>query len=139
MKNRIYYWFPVILWAGVIFFLSSKPVAPSSAVDWQDFLIKKTAHVIEYAILYLFVYRAVKNSLSQSLSKTKIALFSLLVVVLYAVTDEYHQTFVFGRTGRLRDVLIDMGGGVPSWLIIVKLLPKAPPKLKNLVQKLQVI
>ncbi|PIU03764.1 VanZ family protein [Candidatus Shapirobacteria bacterium CG08_land_8_20_14_0_20_39_18] len=126
--KKLIYWLPVIIWVSVIFFLSSNPVASASAIDWQDFLVKKTAHVIEYAILFILLYRATKN-----------VLISLLFVVIYAATDEYHQTFVFGRTGKLRDVLIDAGGGVIGWLIIRKLLPKAPLKLKNWAKKLELI
>ena len=126
--KKLIYWLPVVIWAGVIFVLSSNPVAPASAIDWQDFMVKKTAHVIEYAILFVLVYRATKNGL-----------FSLLFVVLYASSDEYHQTFVFGRTGKVRDVLIDAGGGVASWLIIAKWLPQAPQKLKNWAKKLELI
>src|SRR3989338_9153876 len=95
------YWLPPILWAGVIFTFSSMTVTPTSQVYWQDFVVKKSAHLVEYFLFYIFIYRAFKNT--TNISGANIYLLSLAIVVLYALSDEYHQSFTPGREPKLRD------------------------------------
>ena len=88
----------------------------ASTIDLGDFLLKKSAHFIEYFILACLLFRSLKLSFNFSLSKTLI--LGLLLAVLYAASDEYHQSFVAGREPALRDVLIDsVGAGFASLLI----------------------
>ncbi len=110
--SKIRYWLPAIIWMGVIFFLSSRASVRAAAFDPMDFLIKKFAHFVEYFALYQFIY----YGLNKSTSWTKIQkiIISLVLTTIYAGTDEYHQTFVAGREGRVRDVLIDSLGAVVS-------------------------
>lgn len=98
----IKYWIPVILWAGIIFTLSSIPNLESGLE--QDFIFRKVAHVLEYAILAFLLIRAfgVKNK--------KSIIIAAGIALLYAVSDEYHQTFVFGREGSWKDVGINLVG-----------------------------
>lgn len=131
------FWAPVIFWVAVIFTFSSLTTPKTSEFYWQDFLTKKTAHLIEYAILFILAYRGFKNS--TVLSRQKIVLLAFLLVILYAASDEYHQTFIFGREGRVRDVVIDFAGAGMAWLAIWKYLPKAPEKLKNWAKNWQLI
>lgn len=93
MKKLFNLWLPPIAWMGVIFFLSS---LQSTGVGLP---FSKIAHLIEYAVLYALLFRAKKNHL-----------FSGAVSILYAISDEYHQTFVPTRHGLLTDVLIDSLG-----------------------------
>ena len=73
----------------------------------QDFLLRKLAHVFEYFVLTLLIFSAVLKSGQNK----KTALFSAAVFsLLYAISDEYHQTFVFGRSGNITDVFIDSSG-----------------------------
>jgi len=111
MKN-IKLWVPVLIWAGVIFGFSSISINSNAEFSWIDFIFKKTAHVVEYAILYWLVYRAT----TQKGNKTdgRVFLKILIVVVLYALSDEWHQTFVPGREGTLRDVGFDTIGALLS-------------------------
>lgn len=101
MSKRISSWVLVFIWAAVIFTLSSIPTLPKSEIIWWDFLLKKTAHVIEYAILFLLLLRALGK---------KHATLIFIIAILYAFSDEFHQSFVPGRTSRLSDVGFDTLG-----------------------------
>ena len=110
LKKFFFSWFPSILWMGLIFWASSFHSLRASAVAWQDFAVRKTAHFLEYAVLFGLYFRALKNTIK--LSPFRIYLLSFILTFLYALSDEFHQTLVLGRTGMLRDVMIDVGGGL---------------------------
>jgi VanZ family protein len=82
IKKRIWYWLPTLLWTLVIFAFSARPALHASGVDWQDFLIKKTAHFVEYFILAFLVSRSF--SLTTKLSRWQIFALSFLFASLYA-------------------------------------------------------
>jgi VanZ family protein len=98
-------WAPVILWMGVIFFISSIPHL-KSPFEW-DYLYRKAAHVAEYVILAVLLCRAWRGS---GVRAPAYVLLALGTAVLYAMTDEFHQGFVPGRTASALDVLIDSTG-----------------------------
>ena len=138
MYKKIFsFWFPVLVWAGVIFGFSSMPVTPTKEFYLWDFILKKTAHLSEYFIFYLLLYRAIKNTTTFPSKKTMIICWLLLV--LYAISDEFHQLFTPGRTSTLRDVIIDGIGGLISIWFIKQKLPKAPEKLKNWAKNWQIL
>jgi len=56
------YWLPPILWGLIIFSFSSLQVGSSNEIYWKDFVIKKTAHIVEYSILAVLLYRAMIGS-----------------------------------------------------------------------------
>lgn len=105
MKKFLKFWLPVIVWAGIIFALSSIPDLKSGLKE--DFILRKIAHVLEYTILTFFFLRAFSQ---EKLNLGRIIIFSIIFSVFYALTDEYHQTFVQGREGKFRDVGIDIIG-----------------------------
>jgi VanZ family protein len=109
VKTFVFYWLPVVVWMSFIFFWSARPQITTSTVAWQDFTIKKSAHVFEYFILGILVYR----SLIATTNLTKKQAISAAVTwcLVYAVSDEFHQYFTPGRTPKLRDVVIDTVGG----------------------------
>ena len=111
-REKIMLWLPVLLWAGVIFFFSSMAINKPAPFSWADFVFKKTAHVTEYAIFYFLIFRAMSNK-QQSINK-KVFRWSLFLAVLFAFSDEWHQTFVPGREGTLRDVGFDTIGSLLS-------------------------
>jgi len=116
---KIKLWFPVFLWCGVIFILSSIPTLPSPEILWWDFVLKKSAHIIEYGILYFLTYRALtKNFLKQK--NLLFTVYCLLFTLFYAISDEYHQSFVPGRHAKLMDVGFDFLGMLISYLKIKK-------------------
>ena len=73
-------------------------------------MLKKTAHITEYAILFLLVWRAAKSSFKSQVSDHKLLAGVFLFCLLYAVSDEFHQSFVIGRTSTIRDVGFDVIG-----------------------------
>ncbi|MEX2647187.1 MAG: VanZ family protein [Gaiellaceae bacterium] len=90
-------WLPVVAWAGVIFALSSIPGLGTGLGVW-DLVLRKLAHVAEYAVLGLLLARAAA------------VLPAFALGLAYAVTDEVHQAFVAGRQGAARDVVVDAFG-----------------------------
>ena len=107
-------WLPVIVYAGFIFWLSSLPNLESGLE--QDLVLRKIAHILEYAILTFLLLRAFFSTGNQSKTNKTLAL-AIIVAFLYALTDEYHQTFIFGRQGKLGDVGIDTIGILITSLI----------------------
>jgi VanZ family protein len=95
---------PPLLAMGVIFFLSGQP---SDEVDraWWDIALRKLAHVTEYAVLTTLWWRALRG-----LGMRMPLALAMAISLGYAATDEFHQTFVDGRTGTPVDVLIDSVG-----------------------------
>lgn len=79
-----------------------------------DYPVRKTAHATEYAVLAGFVLGAVTTGFI----RWKNVLTAVCIAVLYAATDEFHQLFVPGRSGRITDVLIDGCGALIGTLII---------------------
>jgi VanZ family protein len=101
-------WLPVLLWMGVIFYVSSQPDLPHHPQGLVDVVIKKSAHMAEYALLAGLVWWAWPKEGHRWLDR---ALFGAFVLsVLYGVSDELHQSFVPGRTARWADVGFDTVG-----------------------------
>ncbi len=78
----------------------------------SDFILKKLAHFSEYFILNFLISRALIKTTNLSLKKSLVLAF--VVSVLYAVSDEYHQSFVPGREPRIRDIIIDSFGALTA-------------------------
>jgi len=114
--SLLWYWVPPILWMGLIFFLSSRPDLPHYPDALVDHVLKKAGHVAEYAILAFLYLRA----LSEKPRRIRIQplLGSFVLSSLYALSDEYHQTFVPGRNGDLVDMIIDALGALAALLAI---------------------
>jgi VanZ family protein len=91
-------WLPVVAWAALIFLLSAIPSLNSGLGTW-DTVLRKAAHVTEYAVLGVLLWRALGAELP-----------ALAAAVGYAISDEIHQTFVRGRHGSPVDVAIDTAG-----------------------------
>jgi VanZ family protein len=72
---------------------------------------RKCAHLAEYALLALLCWLGLRPKDQSPARSWRQAFKALLIVTLYAITDEYHQTFVPTREGSVWDVLIDMCGG----------------------------
>ena len=115
-RPLIYYWLPLLAWMGIIFWFSSQPQPFEMPESWQQELVGKAGHMIGYAGLSLLWWRAL--AAHRSTSERRVLALAFLLTVLYAVSDEYHQTFVPGRSGSLMDVLIDAAGaGIGLWLL----------------------
>ncbi|MFA6004216.1 MAG: VanZ family protein [Elusimicrobiota bacterium] len=99
------WWLPVAAWCLVIFGWSAVPDL-KSGLD-LDYPLRKAAHMTEYGVLFFLTRRAMLGSWSPARTWTGPA---LLFCLLYAMSDEYHQSFVPGRMGLWSDVLYDLSG-----------------------------
>jgi VanZ family protein len=109
---------PVIIWAGAIFLFSSQRSLHSFQLDTLDFIIKKTAHMGEYFLLFFLVHRALNMTHHKNYPANW--LIALIVCIAYAASDEWHQSFVTGRTASLRDVGFDSLGVSIAFLRIYR-------------------
>lgn len=115
--TRYKLWGPVVIWAVLIFTLSSIPTLPKVEIIWWDYVLKKSAHMFEYAVLFFLLVRALtKKKLKKATSK--IFLIAATITLLYAASDEWHQSFVPGRGARLTDVGFDTVGMILSFLLV---------------------
>ncbi|MFD2131978.1 VanZ family protein [Pseudogracilibacillus auburnensis] len=137
-NNKIIAWSAVIIWMAMIFFLSHQPATSSGQLSASitnfliqtitaifpfeiestsfHFFIRKGAHFFAYFVLGVLVIHALKN---------KYIYLAIVICVMYAISDEVHQLFITGRSGEVRDVLIDSIGatiGITVYYLMCKLL-----------------
>src|SRR3989344_2750651 len=123
-------WGPVLVWAGVIFTVSAIPTLPKVGFLWWDFVAKKSAHMVEYGILMYLLFRA-------RLPWHK----ALVYGVIYAISDEIHQSFVTGRSAKLTDVGFDTVGMLTTVQLIKarwrqKWITRSVKQTQNLAAKI---
>jgi VanZ family protein len=106
IPRRLSLWGPVVLWAALIFALSSLPNLGTDLGVW-DTILRKCAHASEYAILAVLLYRAIGRELP-----------AFMIGLAYAVTDELHQAFVRGRHASPFDVSMDAAGLALGLLLV---------------------
>jgi VanZ family protein len=136
-------WLPVALWMALIFagstdlmsaehtsrFLTPflywlKPDISLETIGQIHLLVRKTAHLTEYAILALLFMRALREKETRFWRSAAV----LVVAVLFALADEYHQAFVASRTSSLGDVAIDSAGALLGIVIYRSRHPLFPPR-----------
>jgi len=125
-------WLPTFIWMGLIYYLSSFHNLTASPVGWQDLVIRKTAHFLEYTALVILFYRSFR--LNTKMGIKEVVILSILLTILYAASDELHQTFVTGRSGKIIDILIDSSGAIIGFAVfwrLKKYLPKFLNKIIN--------
>ena len=111
--SRVSAWLPVVVWAAVIFTFSSIPHLGTGLGTW-DTILRKGAHMTEYAILGALLLRALGNETA-----------AFLAAVAYAATDEFHQHFVTGRHASPVDVVIDAVGALAGVLLFERMRSRA--------------
>jgi VanZ family protein len=118
MVQVLWYWVPVVLYAGTIFYLSSQ-LHPEEQLP--SFLLEevsdKVLHAMEYAGLGGLCYRAFRWGMSGQVA-SRALLFAIVTASLYGMSDEAHQLFVPFRESSWLDWLADMVGsviGAMSW------------------------
>lgn len=136
----------VITWMTVIFCFSKDPATVSNeksdfviesltsvGIDvggifgkMSTFIVRKMGHFTEYFILCILLIFALKSKFKMKSNY----IISIVITFLYACSDEFHQLFVPGRSGRIIDVLIDTTGGVLAIVICTIIL-----KIKNIKNK----
>jgi VanZ family protein len=116
MKKFLIYWLPPILWAGGIFYLSSiSGLASDMSVFWDVFW-RKLAHATEFGIFNLLLFRALWG---HKMKINKAIILSFILAVLYAISDEWHQSFVPNRECRWQDVAQDSLGAAATFFILL--------------------
>lgn len=136
ISKLVKYWPPVFVWAFVIFSFSARPTMTTTEVFWQDFVVKKTAHIAEYGIFAVLLYRALR---SEGIDKIKAGMWVIVIAAIYGLTDEFHQSFTPGRGPTVRDAVFDTIGATTAIIVIWKLLPKAPKRLTSWGKKLELL
>lgn len=127
LKRTFIFWLPTLFWAAIIFGLSNIPFLRTNLQ--ADFILRKAAHVAEYFILTFLLYRAFKRSFR--ISGVRLFTFPGGIAFLYTLTDEFHQLFVAGRVGCLKDIVIDCAGiaaFVTLAIVLFKNNPQPGPK-----------
>ncbi|WP_018212348.1 VanZ family protein, partial [Desulfitobacterium hafniense] len=125
-------WAAVFLWMGIIFYLSAQVAAQSDELSQgiaerllsvaakafpglnvddiqSNFIVRKSAHFLTYLVLSVLSMNALRRSGIKGMQQIVIAIG---ICVLYAISDEVHQLYVPGRSGQLKDVLLDSGGTI---------------------------
>ncbi len=133
-NKKIVGWILLISWMVFIFYMSSKP--GDKSLSQSNFvyntikcigidldrgftggsivIIRKGAHFLEYMVLYILGC----NILKMYTTRKTIYVYPLIIVFLYACTDEFHQLFIQGRAGKFIDICIDTLGGIFGFIII---------------------
>jgi VanZ family protein len=145
MKSFLKYWLPVLGWLVVTFIGSTNVLSvPNTSRFIVPFLLwlkpgmtheatwgiivvmRHGAHVGEYAILALLMWRALRWSTSISMRMSTMCGVILLACALFAASDEFHQIFVKSRTPSVRDVLLDVAGASLGLLIAASFANRRP-------------
>ncbi|HUC42179.1 MAG TPA: VanZ family protein [Candidatus Micrarchaeaceae archaeon] len=124
-------WWPALVWAAVISAFSTRAFTAENTgsiiipiLHWMfpgfspdtlsviHYGIRKCAHFTEYFILSWLILRGIRGD--NKVTHVQWALLTIALVTGYAALDEFHQSFVPGRTASPRDVLIDMSGGIAA-------------------------
>ena len=121
MGQVLWYWVPVVLYAGAMFYLSaqSNPQEKLPSFLFEEFS-DKVLHAVEYGILGLLCYRAFRWGVGGQVASHAL-LFAIVTASLYGITDEVHQFFVPFRESGWQDWAADTIGatiGALSWRFI---------------------
>ena len=103
--KRLSLWGPVVLYMGIIFFVSHQPevTIPAGLSD-------KQSHSLAYTLLGALMVRALAGGLGGRIS-ARTAVLGILFTTLYGASDEYHQMFIAGRSSEMYDLYADAVGG----------------------------
>jgi VanZ family protein len=139
MTSVLRYWVPLALWMCLIFSASADTqstartsrflepflrwLSPDISVEMIGLVrlaVRKSAHAVEYAILAWLVWRALRRPTRNDRRpwSWRLAGSVLVLLILYAISDEWHQAFVPNRTGSVIDVCIDTAGGLIGLTLI---------------------
>src|SRR6266581_5114086 len=136
MKSFLKYWLPPFIWLGVIFVGSTGVMSAEQTsrflvpfLRWLDpqisfatiaaihFALRKLGHLTEYAIFAALLWRALRCGTCLQAKMSIFFLLAWLAAAIFAVTDEFHQTFVPSRTASPIDIMIDICGAMIGLII----------------------
>ena len=131
LPRFVRYWMPAIVWMALIFFGSTDILSAEHTsrflvpfLRWVDpqisfamlntiqFGIRKLAHLTEYAILAMLLWRALRSGTRGQMKMSILFLIAALGCAIFAASDEFHQSFVPSRTSSPTDVMIDVCGAL---------------------------
>ncbi|HOR02277.1 MAG TPA: VanZ family protein [Candidatus Woesebacteria bacterium] len=111
---------PAFLWMGLIFYLSSRQTTGIGGSSyWARFIILKSFHIIEYAILYVLLFLGFNQPS-----------LSAIIAYIFGISDEIHQSFIPGRTAKFSDTLFDLFGIFIGFLVVKFLIIPLSQKIK---------
>ena len=117
-ERRILVWLPAVAWAALIYFISAQPKEAFERLGLPSLLVFVGGHLVVYFVLMVLLVVALRYS--SSLSPNHVYMVAFLLIVLYGLSDEYHQSFVPGRTATIVDWLVDLIGAGAAWIILVR-------------------
>jgi VanZ family protein len=155
-KRQLISWAAVLLWMALIFTLSHQPATESSQLssgitemvvtalenfipdaaeqaELLQHIVRKNAHFMIYLVLGLLALNAVRAGGGRGI---RYPIAALALCVVYAMSDEFHQLFIEGRSGEVRDVFIDSSGaavGIVAFLLCSRLWKSKQPNKLNIV------
>ena len=159
MKKKIILWILVVSWMGLIFYFSSMDATKSTSqsqgliestkivqhhekdlsveekeayIESLDRPVRKVAHGGIYFILGILVFLALD---CYNMNSKKLLLISILICFLYACSDEFHQLLINGRSGEIRDIIIDSFGAIIGIMIMYLIRRKKYVNNKGLKSK----
>jgi len=138
MKLKQLSWLPAVIVMGIIYYFSSKPAVISSEnsswianrilgvyenitsiqypevekiekLDYINHVVRKGAHFFEYAVL---AFTIAFHFWLRNRKGVRFILLSVALTTMYAASDEFHQIFIAGRSGEIKDVLLDSSGAI---------------------------
>ncbi len=121
ISKFVWYWMPLVAYAGVIFFVSSMSKPPLPQISFQHF--DKVLHATEYFVFGFILFRAL--AMGQEGLRPNSALFwTVLLGAIYGASDEIHQNFVPHRSADINDFAVDvlgaLAGGIVYWKVIMR-------------------
>jgi VanZ family protein len=147
LKNFLKHWLPVLIWLGVIFLGSTDMLSAEHTsrflvpfLRWIDpqisfatlnaiqLGIRKLGHLTEYAILAMLLWRALRSGTRWQMKMSILFLVAALASVIFAASDEFHQSFVPSRTASPNDVMIDICGALIGLLSCLMFAARKRPE-----------
>ena len=143
-RSELRPWLWVFIWMLIIFLFSTStfsgtntsriigpilkwliPEITNESIAFIQFFLRKTGHIVEYAILSILVSNAIVRRLAE-FSAIPLIFKAVFISSIYAAFDEWHQSWTVGRTGSLIDVSIDSVGALLGvflflWMLKYKL------------------
>jgi VanZ family protein len=135
-KPLVKYWMPVIAWMVLIFLGSTdvlsaehtsrflvpflrwlNPQISLAALVEIQLAVRKLGHLMEYAILAMLLWRALRPGTVWTAKTSILFALTLLGCAIFAASDEFHQAFVPSRTSSTHDVMIDVCGALTGLMI----------------------
>lgn len=136
LKGPLFYWGPLVVWLVAIFVFSGDALSAhhtssiiEPAIRWMlpnaspatvygvHVAVRKVGHVLEYGLLGLLAFRALRSGRPESF-RPAWAVGAVCIGAAYALTDEFHQSFVASRTGTVSDAVIDLAGCFGSVVLL---------------------